>query len=118
MKYRKNSASMRPSFFQEDRRDFVNRLGLLKTLFDIGLPLVSFQDLFGRQGSVVGQQRIHAVGLLIIIHAVLIDPPSQPQASLGLTTIARVFVGPPFAILAKTMALLRPDLDLQIVHHA
>ena len=78
-----NSASMRASFLKEHRRDLVHGLELLEALLDARLPLVSGEHLLGREVVVVGQQRVHAVAVLIVGNRLRVQRPLDVVAPAG-----------------------------------
>ena len=82
----------------------MDRLGLLESLLESGLALVSFEDL-GGQGLVVREQRVHPVALTVVGQSGLLQAP----LAVGVPA-SRLAVGPRAAAPHLPEAMFGPDL--------
>jgi hypothetical protein len=103
-----------PLILEEDGSNFVHGLDLLEALLDHRLALVGLEHLGRRPRPIVGDQRIHAVALVIVGNGQLVDRPFDVEAPLGDLAIARVgsWSAPPR--LLKGMVFAHGALNLEV----
>src|SRR6185312_12863669 len=75
---------------QEHRGNLVHGLQLLEALLEPRLSLVGFEDLLRGERAVIGNERVHAVGLLIVGNGGGIDRPLEVVAAVGDTAVCSV----------------------------
>jgi hypothetical protein len=81
---------MRPSFLRKTGAISCTVLSCSKSLLDHRLALVGLQHLGWRHSAIVGDQRIHAVALVLVGDGLLIDRPFDVEASLDDLAIGRL----------------------------
>jgi hypothetical protein len=100
---------------EEHRGDLVDGFDLLEALLEGRLAFVGGEDLGGRQGPVVAQQRIHAVGLFVVGDGLWVEGPLEVVAPASDLAVLGVGPGPSATGLLERMVLADGALDLEVV---
>src|SRR6266542_1144660 len=98
---------------QENRCQLVVAFQLGETLFDRRLPLVSIQDLYGREAVIVRHQRKDSIILRRSRHRGMVDVEAEIEALLHIAAIFSVLAWSARPCLFE--ALLFPGIDVE--HH-
>lgn len=99
-------------FLEVDRRDFEVCFELREAFFNQGLPLVGSQQLFGRQISIVADQRKDSIAGLILGHLLVVDLYRKVESRRGLFGVFGFFTRPSRRSLLVGGLLGFFDLDL------
>lgn len=107
-----------PFVLQEHGRDLMHALDLLEALLDGWLALVGGENGCGREGAIVGEQRIHAVAVLVVVDGGFVEAPGDVIAATDELAVGGIGAWAAAPCLLEVVLLAHQALDFEVAPDA